>query len=46
MTLPFWEAYVDEVYAIISPDYISNPNAEIDGFNMSQLLQDVAEVTS
>jgi hypothetical protein len=46
MTLPFWEAYVDEVYAIISPDYISNPNVEIDGFNMSQLLQDVAEVTS
>lgn len=46
MTLPFWTAYVDEVYAILSPDYIANPATVIDGFDMTTLLQDLAEATA
>ena len=42
MTWEFWDAYCDEVYAIISPDWVAKNGANPQGFNLAQLQADLA----
>jgi hypothetical protein len=44
MTWPFWEAYCDEAYAIISNDYLTGKKETPDGFNMAQLQADLQDL--
>ncbi len=44
MTWSFWEAYCDEAYAIISPDYLNDKQESPAGFNMQQLQADLADL--
>jgi hypothetical protein len=47
MTWGFWAAYCDEAYALLSPDFLKNKNgkpATPDGFNVQQLLEDLADL--
>jgi hypothetical protein len=41
MTWSFWEAYCEEAYAILSPDFLTAKNANPQGFNLQQLLTDL-----
>ena len=41
MTWGFWDAYVTECYAILSNDFVVNPNRAPNGFNMTQLIADL-----
>lgn len=45
MTWGFWDAYVEECYAILSPDFVVNPAKAPNGFNMSTLIADLELVT-
>jgi hypothetical protein len=45
MTWGFWDAYVEECYAIISPDFIENPAKAPNGLNMQALIADLELVT-
>ena len=43
MTVAFWNAYVDEAHALLSPDWLGvkgTPN----GFNLAQLVSDLAQI--
>ncbi len=44
MTWTFWEAYCDEAYAILSPDYLNNQQQAPQGFSMAQLQADLADL--
>ncbi len=44
MTWSFWEAYCDEAYAIISPDYLNDKQESPAGFHMQQLQADLADL--
>ena len=44
MTWAFWERYVDESYAIISPDFLDAGKAP-NGFDLAALRRDLALVT-
>jgi hypothetical protein len=44
MTWSFWEAYCDEAYAILSPDYLNDKQESPAGFNMQQLQADLADL--
>lgn len=46
MSWAFWNTYVDEAYALISPDWISEKGAAANGFNLTQLEADLAAVTN
>lgn len=45
MTWAFWEHYVDECYAILSPDFLEADKAP-NGFDLAQLKEDLALVTA
>jgi hypothetical protein len=45
MTWSFWERYVDEVYALISPDFLRGDTAP-NGFDLQTLQSDLALVTA
>jgi hypothetical protein len=44
MTWSFWEAYCDEAYAILSPDYLTGKKKSPQGFDMDQLQADLADL--
>jgi hypothetical protein len=44
MTWGFWEAYCDEAYGILSPDYLTGKNANPQGVNLDQLQADLADL--
>ena len=44
MTWSFWEAYCEEAYAILSHDYMTKKKTSPQGFNMSQLQADLADL--
>ncbi len=44
MTWTFWEAYCDEAYAILSPDYLNDKQEAPQGFSMKQLQADLADL--
>jgi hypothetical protein len=44
MTWPFWDAYCDEGYAIISSDYLTRKKLTPQGFNLQQLQADLADL--
>jgi hypothetical protein len=46
MTWEFFDAYCDEAYAAISPDFITEGGQAPSGFNLDQLKTDLAQVTS
>jgi len=45
MTWSFWNAYCDESYAIISPDFVGKQTAP-SGFDLAALQADLKEVVS
>ncbi len=44
MTWSFWAAYCDEAYAILSSDYLSGKKTTPQGFNLTQLQADLADL--
>ena len=44
MTWTFWEAYCDEAYAILSPDYMDDKQQAPQGFSMTQLQADLSDL--
>jgi hypothetical protein len=44
MTLAFWLKYVDEVYCLISKDFIETSGVDPSGFHMAQLEADLAAI--
>ena len=44
MTWSFWEAYCDEAYAILSPDYLDGKQQAPQGFSMQELEADLADL--
>jgi hypothetical protein len=44
MTWTFWEAYCDESYAILSPDYLNAKHEAPQGFSLAQLQADLADL--
>ncbi len=44
MTWTFWEAYCDEAYAILSPDYLNAKHQAPQGFSLAQLQEDLADL--
>lgn len=44
MTWSFWAAYCDEAYAILSADYLSGKKTTPQGFNLTQLQSDLADL--
>jgi hypothetical protein len=46
LTWAFWDRYVDEVYAIISVDFLDEAGESPDGFDLAALKTDLALVTS
>lgn len=45
MTISFWTNYVDELYGLVSPDWIESNGQSPCGFNLDQLIADVAQIT-
>jgi hypothetical protein len=45
MTWDFFEAYCDEAYAVISPDFLDSRGEAPSGFDLNQLKADLAQVT-
>lgn len=45
MSNNFYKAYNDESYAVFSEDWLDSKGRDPDGFNLSQLLADLKEVT-
>jgi hypothetical protein len=43
MTVAFWNKYVDEAHALLSPDWL-NTKGTPNGFNLQQLQQDLAAI--
>lgn len=46
MTWDFWNTYVDEVHALLSPDFIAVSGLSPSDFNLQALLADLAQVTA
>lgn len=46
MTWAFWDAYVDEAYAIVSRDFLTAKGQTPQGFDLQALLADLKEVTA
>jgi hypothetical protein len=46
LTWAFWDRYVDEVYAIISVDFLDEAGATPNGFDLAALKRDLALVTA
>jgi hypothetical protein len=46
MTWAFWDKYVDEAYALISPDWIGTKGDAPNGFALAALESDLVEVTN
>jgi hypothetical protein len=46
MTVQFWNTYVDEAYALVSPDFIGANGLDPSGFDMATLLTDLQQVTA
>ena len=46
VTWAFWDAYVDEAYAILSPDFIEGNGNTPEGFALAALQADLAGVTN
>jgi hypothetical protein len=46
MTWSFWAAYVDEAYALLSPDFINAKGTSASGFDVQTLLNDMRVVTA
>jgi hypothetical protein len=46
MTWQFFNAYCDEAYAVISPDFLDSRGQAPSGFDLDQLKADLAQVTS
>jgi len=46
MTWAFWDRYVDEVYAIISVDFLDDGGKAPNGFDLAALKEDLALVTA
>jgi hypothetical protein len=44
MTWSFWETYCDEAYAILSTDYINGKKQAPQGFSLTQLQADLADL--
>lgn len=44
MTWSFWEAYCEEAYAILSTDYLTGKQKTPQGFDMTQLQADLADL--
>lgn len=44
MTWSFWEAYCEEAYAILSTDYLTGKQKTPQGFDMTQLQEDLADL--
>ncbi|HEX3820929.1 MAG TPA: hypothetical protein VHW45_11370 [Candidatus Sulfotelmatobacter sp.] len=44
MTWSFWETYCEEAYAIVSNDYLTGKKTTPQGFNMTQLVADLADL--
>ena len=44
MTWSFWEAYCDEAYAILSPDYLDGKQQAPQGFSLEQLEADLEDL--
>jgi hypothetical protein len=44
MTLAFWNAYVDEAYALLGQDFINSKGVSASGFNLSQLKADLSMI--
>jgi hypothetical protein len=44
MTWSFWEAYCEEAYAILSPDYLTKKKQTPQGFSMQQLQADLRDL--
>jgi hypothetical protein len=44
MTWSFWEAYCDEAYAILSPDYLDGKQQAPQGFSLQQLEADLEDL--
>jgi hypothetical protein len=44
MTWSFWEAYCEEAYAILSPDYLTKKKQTPQGFSMQQLQADLQDL--
>ena len=46
MSWNFYFAYVDEAYALLSPDLLKTDGKSPEGFDLAQLRQDLQEVTA
>ena len=46
MTWPFLLAYADEAYAVLSPDWSNSKGVAANNFNLTQLQNDLSEVTA
>lgn len=44
MTWAFWNKFVDEAYALVSPDWISNKGTAPNGFDLAALESDIAQI--
>jgi len=42
MSIPYWNKYVDEAYALIGLDFFNTQNIDPEGFNLTQLQSDIA----
>lgn len=46
MTWAFWKTYVDEAYALLSPDFLKTNGVAASGFDVKTLLADMQVVTA
>ena len=44
MTNAFWAKYVDEAHCLLSPDWLDESGVDPVGFNLSQLMADLAQI--
>jgi hypothetical protein len=44
MTWGFWQAYCDEAYALLSPDFLNASGVAASGFDLAQLNADLKTV--
>ena len=46
MTLPFWQAFVDEAFGVVLPEWVAANGQSPSGLNLQQLLADVGQLTT
>jgi hypothetical protein len=44
MTIEFWLKYIDEAYALVGQDFFNAQGVNVEGFNSTQLLTDLAQI--